>query len=280
VGTAGDALGPANPARGSVSVSERLTTLGAYFAADSHDSGTEPPRSPWQSMGALLDDADALAARVEALRGYFAAMGGLSTDSIEVRVAASVMHLGLAARTLSPLFALSVMGLRLPSSSPVGMRDLRWQPALGSSFALSIAGLDRAQPTSAARDVQHADIEAADIRAADIEAADIDSLAGELCGITRGFGVSSRILWGNVASALNGARIALSAADPRLAAVAQIQLDRLLRLPSLAGTSRTAPHDGFQRRSCCLIYRTAPDRRGPVCGDCVLAGQALLICEP
>lgn len=244
-------------------MSRQLAALGPYFAADSHDPNAEPPR-PWRRMGELLDDADVLAARIDAVRGYLAAAGGLSPESIELRVAASVTHLGLAARMLSPLFALAVWDLRLPAPSPVSLRDLRWQPTLGSMFALSIPDLDHAHPshgTETNTDPQ------------DSQHRDIDSLATELCEITRPFGLSTHILWGNIASALNGARIALSAAEPRLAPRAKVELARLLQRPSVVTMSRTTPEGRFQRRNCCLIYRAAPDRRGPLCGDCVLVAR-------
>lgn len=248
-----DPADPAAPAR----VGEQLRTLGPYFAAESHDPDAGPPRAPWRPMGELLDDASVLAERVEAVRGYLAAAGGVPTESIELRVAASVAQLGLAARTLSPLFALAVLGQELPAPSPLSLRDLRWQPqpVVSSMFAFSIPGLDHVRPS---QDSHHQNIEL---------------LADELCEITRPFGVSAHILWGNVASALNGARVALSAANPQLAHRAQAELTRLLSRTPLAGTSRTTPGGRFQRRNCCLIYRAAPDRRGPVCGDCILAGR-------
>ena len=248
---------PSGGASAATGVSGRLAALGPYFAADSHHpSAAGPPPAPWRSMSELFDDADVLAGRVEAVRGYLAGTGGLPTESIEVRVAASVMHLGLAARLLSPLFALAVLGRRLPTQSPIGLGDLRWQPALGSMFALSIPDLDRAETSSDGERAPH-----------------IESLAAELCEVTGAFGVSPRVLWGNIASALNGARIASSTAEPRFAPQARTQLSRLLSRPPLADTSGTMPGGRFQRRSCCLIYRAAPDRRGPLCGDCILAAQ-------
>lgn len=239
-----------------VDVGGQLAAFGPYFAAESHEPDAGPPHAPWRAMGELVDGADGvLAGRVEAVRGYLGAVGGGSAESVELRVAASVMHLGLVARVLSPLFGLAVLGRELPASEPVGLRDLRWQPMLGSNFALSIPGLDDARPTRVA---------------GEDPGESIALLAGELCEIMRPFGVSTRVLWGNVASALTGARIALGAAEPRLTLRAQVELARVLEWGQLVGTSRTTPDGRFQRRSCCLIYRAAPDRRGPLCGDCVL----------
>lgn len=237
--------------------SGRLVALGPYFAAGSHDPSAAP-RDPWRSMSELLDDPQVMAGRVEAVRTYLATAGGAdrTVGSIELRVAASMTHLGLAARTLSPLLALTVMG-RAPAS-PISIRNLRWQPTLGSMFQLSIPDLDRA-----------------DHRAPASSSAPLDlvPLAAELCAAAEPFGVSPRVLWGNIASALNGARTALSSADPGLAVGAAAELSRLLSTPPLAETSHTRPDGGFRRLSCCLIYRAAPDRRGPLCGDCILTGR-------
>lgn len=239
------------------SMSTRLATIGPYFAAASHEGPAEPV-GPWRPMAELLDNPGVAKARVEGVRRYLAQAGRLPADAVEVRVAASVMHLGLAARTLSPLFASAVLGRRL---APLGLHDLRWQPAVGSMFELSIRGLDRV--AGGARNDDAAEPEAP---------AGIEPIAGELCAIMQPFGVSPLILRGNVSSALNGARIALSTAVPELAADARSEFARLLHAEPLLARTASVTSDGrFRRRSCCLIYRAAPGHGGPVCGDCVLA---------
>ncbi|HTJ70394.1 MAG TPA: (2Fe-2S)-binding protein [Actinospica sp.] len=223
-----------------------LAALGPYFAAAAHDPATEP-RAPWRSMGELLDEPTMVEERVTAVRTFLAGAGGLAPESIELRVAASVMHLGLSARVLSPLYGLAVLGRPAP---PLSLRALRWQPAAGSMFPLSMPAFD--QP------------------AAEIDIPQMAQLAEELCEIMRPFGVSRHVLRGNIASSLNGARVALSSAAPQHAAAAQRVLDGLLTSDTLTGTAGTSFDGRFQRRSCCLIYRAAPDRRGQGCGDCVL----------
>ncbi|HEV2633619.1 MAG TPA: hypothetical protein VGX23_00645 [Actinocrinis sp.] len=271
-------------------VSARLAALGPFFAADSHDPDAGPAREPWRSAGELLDgpdpldDSDPRAQRVHAVRGYLAAAGGLPSESIELRVAASVMHLGLAARTLSPVFGLAVLGIRLPpGAGPLSLRDLRWQPSLGSMFALSIPRLDQARQVRSVRDRQGSQGEQggqldqgqqgdqAGDRPED-DRRDLEQLSGELFAIANPFGVSGPVAGSNIASALHGARIALAAADPGLAPAAQAELDRILARPTFADAWRTRPDGRFQRHGCCLIYRAAPDRRGPLCGDCILTG--------
>jgi FhuF-like iron-sulfur protein len=242
----------------------QLTALGPFFAADTHDPRAEPG-PPWRAMGELIDDPAVLAERVETSRAYLAAANGRPREAVELRVAASVTHLGMAARILSPLFALAVLHGR---TRPAGLRDLRWQPVPPSTFPLSIAGLDDepAVPEPATEPEP-------DVIARALAEGVVGNVAAELCAVNGRFGVSERVLWGNIASALHGACTTLSAARPRRAPRIQAILNSLLYTSGLDGTTRTNPiDDRFQRRSCCLIYRAAPNRDGAVCGDCVLIG--------
>jgi ferric iron reductase protein FhuF len=86
------------------------------------------------------------------------------------------------------------------------------------------------------------------------------------------FSVSPRILWGNVASAVNGAATMLARARPGLSAAAYAFTTRLLSTPPLTATADHASGT-FRRHTCCLIYQAgAPDAPRTLCGDCVLAG--------
>ncbi len=250
------------------SVSERLTGLGPFFAADGHDPHSTPV-APWRSMVDLLDDPAVLAARVDTSRAYLAAASGQQPDDVELRVAASITHLGLAARALSPLYAAAVL---FGPIRPISLRDLRWQPTVPSTFPLSIAGLDQLTDGRAASAGTRASA-SADTVARSLAAGALETVAAELCAVTEPFGLSERVLWGNIASAVNGARTALSSASPHHAPRARAVVDALLRQPVLAATWQTSLDDRFQRRSCCLIYRAAPDRDGQLCGDCILLGR-------
>ena len=223
-----------------------LAVLGPYFAAEVHAPGSAPG-APWRPMAELLDDPDVSAGRVDAVRTYLASAGQVPAEAIPLRVAASVTHLGLVARTLSPVFASAVLGRPLP---PVGLRDLYWQPTLGSMFALSMPDRDSGDCDGSGEVIPPSVLE-----------------LGELMGR---FGVSPRVLRGNVASALNGACIALSSADPGATANARAVRARALSESVLADAWQVTVEGRFQRRSCCLIYQAAPDRKGPLCGDCVL----------
>lgn len=260
-------------------VGERLAALGPYFAvafhggsdaaqetvrgvggrsADSLSGGgsaqqPEPaqPESPWRPLAELVEDPAVLADRVAAVRAYLAAGTGQAAEAVELRVAASVVHLGLAARVVSPLFALAV-GYR--RCGVVRAADLRWQPGLPSTFPLSV-------PESVLDGVDLAD-------------GVLGGVVAELETAVARFGVNQHILRGNVASALAGAAKTLAAGWPELRGSAAAFLGTLLATPLLADSAELEP-DGtlrtFRRRSCCLIYRAAPDHDGALCGDCVLA---------
>ncbi|MCA2305617.1 (2Fe-2S)-binding protein [Mycobacterium intracellulare] len=76
------------------------------------------------------------------------------------------------------------------------------------------------------------------------------------------------LLAGNIASALVGAARALLTARPDLRRAITETTRSLLDTGVLAGSGViTGPRLGFRRRSCCLFYRL-PD--GSLCGDCVL----------
>ena len=74
--------------------------------------------------------------------------------------------------------------------------------------------------------------------------------------------VSGRVLWGNVASAVNAAAAQVARQRPDLAGDAWRAAARLLASPAL----RNEPHPpgpAFRRSSCCLFYRLARATRPP-----------------
>ncbi|MFF3073265.1 IucA/IucC family C-terminal-domain containing protein, partial [Kitasatospora sp. NPDC057936] len=219
-----------------------------------HPAG--PPGQPWRPMDELLDQPGVLGERVTSVRGYLAAAGGQSPDAVEERVAASVTHLGLVARFVSPAFGVAVLDGALLA---YGLRETGWQPALGGLFPLSLPCREPEHVTGPA--------ELAVRLAAEV----LDGPVRELVQAVAAFSVSPRILWGNVASAVNGAAAAIARSTPELAGQAREFAARLLEQPPLRGAGTLAPDGtGFRRRSCCLIYRAAPDHAGALCGDCVL----------
>ena len=224
-----------------------LAALGPYFAVDVHRPGS-PVRPPWQPLGELTSSPGVLAGRISEVRERLAAAAGCPAAAVEFRVAASIAQLGLCARLLSPALGAAAAGRALP----VDVAQARWIPALGGPFRLSLAEEALAAEPGAA--------------------ATAALLAGPVTQIVRAveaMAVSSRVLWGNVASAVNGAATMIAAARPDLAGQAAEAAAALLGQPDLAGTYQGRPLQGFRRRNCCLIYRLLPERPA-YCGDCVL----------
>jgi hypothetical protein len=246
-----------------------LAALGPYFAVDVHRAAV-PPQPPWQPLGELIDSPDALAARIGEVRERLAVAAGRPPASVEFRVAASIAQLGLCARLLSPALGAAAAGRALP----VDAAQARWIPALGGPFRLSLP--DTALPDAAPPDAAPPDaaLVASGVRssAAASPAATAELLAGPITQIVQAvqaMAVSPRVLWGNVASAVNGAATMIAAARPDLAAPAAGAAEALLGLPVLAGTYQGRPLTSFRRRNCCLIYRLSP-AAPTYCGDCVL----------
>ncbi len=241
-----------------------LAALGPYFAVDVHRAAV-PPQPPWQPLGELIDSPDTLAARIGEVRERLAVAAGRPPASVEFRVAASIAQLGLCARLLSPALGAAAAGRALP----VDAAQARWIPALGGPFRLSLP--DTALPDTALPDIA---LVASGVRSSPAAgpAATAELLAGPITQIVQAvqaMAVSPRVLWGNVASAVNGAATMIAAARPDLAAPAAGAAEALLGLPVLAGTYQGRPLTNFRRRNCCLIYRLSP-AAPTYCGDCVL----------
>ena len=188
-------------------------------------------------------------------------------EVVELRVAASVGQLGLAARLIAPVFGAAVLSGRVPGFD---LAQARWIPGDGSMFPLSL-------PATALEGTETLDgAETVDVRALafGIEGWWLDGPVRDLVDGCAALSVSGQVLWGNVASAVNGAAVMLIRSQPGLRARTTALAEALLATPNLAGRSGGTPASAeFRRRSCCLIYRTAPGGRGGYCGDCVLAAS-------
>ena len=237
-----------------------LNALGPFFTVARHDPA-DPPTGTWRPASDIAHDPAVLDERVFAVREFLAAGSGLPAERIEVRVAASVAHLGMAARLTSPLLATAVLHGHVPRLT---LGDLRRQDTLGGAFPLSL-------PQARGSHVPGT--------ATDVAAVLLDGVAAPLAGAFGRFGVSDHILRGNTASALAGAGRMLVGAGAAAGAGpgghggtrdVRALVEGLLRHPFLNGAGAYDRGTAFRRRSCCLIYRAAPDRNGALCGDCAL----------
>jgi hypothetical protein len=221
-----------------MSAPAELTDWGPFFAVHDHPAGAAPA-APWRPFRELLDEPTVLTERVAAIQAYLSAGGGRPTR----RVAASVTHLGLLARLVSPTLGVAVLSGEFPA---LDLGDLWWQSELGGTFPLSAHYRPGGSPQAL--------------------------VDGPLRTLTAAFAVSNKILWGNVASAINGAATMIAANRPDLADRAAAFADDLFDTPPLREAGMRRADGRFQRRSCCLIYQAAATpNRDAVCGDCVLA---------
>ena len=180
-------------------------------------------------------------------------------------MAASVTHLGLAARLISPALASAVLGTPLR----VNVAQAWWVPALGGPFRLSLPERVQHSVRIGARPEQ--------TTADDDVRESLHSLLrgpiGSLVEMTAAMATSRRVLWGNVASAINGAAAMISATQPELTAAATATASAMLGFPALAGVYQGLPVTTFRRRNCCLIYRIASPPANEYCGDCILSAR-------
>ncbi|MBN0042910.1 (2Fe-2S)-binding protein [Streptomyces actuosus] len=171
-------------------------------------------------------------------------------QATEVRVAASVAHLGLAARLWSVALACAVLYDCIPDLDP---RLLHWDPDGSAPDELRPAAV-RPRPADSLSS------QIVDEHLAPLE----DALRAR-------YRIAPGLLRGNAASALAGAagqldRWARAAGRTDAAERARALTAGLLRHPRLAGAG-TLTGTAFRRRSCCLYYRVPG---GGVCGDCCL----------
>lgn len=169
----------------------------------------------------------------------------------ERRVAASIAHLGLAARLWSIALGPAALFGRIPALAP---ETLHWDPLHTSPDDLWLADHEEL-PGTAER-----------IR----EQVQYGHLVPLAEAVRRDGNISAQLLWGNAGSALAGAvreLVTWSRAQnrPDVAQRARALAAELFDHPDLRSTG--APHGpAFRRRSCCLYWRCPG---GGLCGDCV-----------
>ncbi|GGQ34301.1 hypothetical protein GCM10010187_59250 [Actinomadura coerulea] len=209
----------------------RVGELGTYFELVTVGVSGDPP---W---GAFPGGAGRLRG---AVRDYG---GRLGTD--EVRVAASLLFQGLAARIWSPVVAAAALGV-VPDLS-----DVRWRWAPDEPIMLGLAEVRgwRAGSVAEATEIVYPLV--------------VDGLLRPLREAMLEFvKLADGLVWGNAASALAGS-LNVGGADPGRVAIARALLAR----EPLAGAGSFGP-GGFVRSNCCLYYRVPG---GGMCGDCGLA---------
>jgi hypothetical protein len=170
-------------------------------------------------------------------------------------VAASVAHLGLVARLISPSLGAAAVGQRLD----MRLGGLWWQDTLGGPLPLSI-------PAPPSIPVPGEGWDGDPMAGENV----LDEVIAPLTAATAGLiPVSPRVLWGNVASAINSAAAQVAQRQPELGRTAWALAAGLFASAPFS-QERHPPGPEFRRSSCCLIYKVTSERARAVCGDCVL----------
>lgn len=166
------------------------------------------------------------------------------------RVAASILHLSLAAKLWSPALGCGLLAGVVPDLDALVI-------SAGAEVRLGTTRLAGWRATSAA--------ELATLAGATV-GRQLDALAAALPTA-----LPPGLLRGNSASALTGALGILVRSRPELAGPARELAGHLLSGPELAGAGVLAGAEtgglSFRRHSCCLYYRVPG---GGLCGDCCL----------
>jgi hypothetical protein len=244
-----------SPARAQPDVLDFLAALGPFFAVEAHRPGADPA-PPWRPLGELIRQ-PGLEQRISVVRDALAAQAGVPASGIDVRAAASVTQLGLVARVVAPALAAQAgqrpLDLRLPG--------LWWQDGPGGPLPLAVPG-------PAAESIAAITAGTSDL-ASDL----VDEVIAPITRTTAALvPVSPRVLWGNVASAVNGAASQVARTRPDLAPAAWATAAAYFRHPRL-NSEPGPPGPSFRRSSCCLIYRLEPGPAVAVCGDCILGDR-------
>lgn len=225
----------------------RASLVGPYF-----ESAAETGEG-WRPLRGLIDDPGTLAARVAFARDFLSQRTG---SEIELRACASINSLGVLSRLVAPALATACLDGVVPA---LRVADVWWQPVDGGPLPVAFTGTSGVEVDDAGR-------------AAAALTGVIEAVARPVLEAYRAnFGVSPHTLWGNLASALNGAAGMLprdTAINPR----ATIAI--LLQSGPLRDAGRYEPYAGrewFVRNNCCLFYRVPA---GGKCGDCVLVPEA------
>ena len=229
-----------------------IAALGPFFSVEAHLPG-ERPHPPWLTVGALTSQPEPMRRRIAAVRQALPAGAGSQAEQIETKVAASAAHFGMVARLVSPALAALVFGYQLNTDPS----QLWWQDVLGGAYPLSV-------PVQVHRlDGRSRSVETACRQLLSEVIEPVTSVVTELVPL------STRVLWGNVASAVNSASIQVATRQPAAADAAPHIAAIIFRAPQLRA-ERNQPGPGFRRSSCCLYYRLSAERANGTCGDCVL----------
>ncbi|WP_166902779.1 (2Fe-2S)-binding protein [Mycobacterium sp. DL440] len=225
--------------------SDALAALGEFFALPAADPAS------WRPIASLCGDQADLHEYTMRTRAATASGFAIDEADVPVKAAASSVHLSITARLLSPAVGAAVC---LGTVPVLTLDSLFWQQDSSHRPALGAAGVEwvtQSDPRRAAALIA-------------------DSLIGNVLRLLnatmrRAVALPPQVMWGNIASAANGAVTVLAQSRPDAQAGGHDLIDALIAIEPLRGTSDLAGQR-FRRRSCCLFYQVPG---GGYCGDCV-----------
>ncbi|MGW2813216.1 (2Fe-2S)-binding protein [Streptomyces sp. NPDC001415] len=224
-----------------------VSSVGGFFALRLGNGAHPyvPLASLYAGETSYAGQAAPLAARIDTVAARLRAP--------ERRVAASIAHLGLAARLWSIALGPAALHGVLPDLAP---DRLYWDGGRTSPDDLLLAPGGKSREATAERVAESV----------------LDGHLAPLAeAVRRDTPVSYGLLRGNAGSALAGAVRELhgwarKSGRPEVGDRALALGAELFTHPDLAGTGTLLPGPAFRRRSCCLYYRCPG---GGLCGDCV-----------
>lgn len=236
-----------------------VARLGPFFVVSTDPAEVVDPT--WRPTRQLTTDPAPLRDRIGHVRRV---LGGGGPDTggahrVDDRVAASIAFQGLAARIVSAPFAAAVLHGLLPRLTPDA---LHWRVSMSGPWPLWC-------PDPGAVAVPGVEAAAAALAGVLLD----EHLVPLVAAVRAQVPVSSRVLWGSVASSLASAKRLVAAQRPEAAERAAAVAQRLLETGPLTGTAQLLPPHApdrqwsLRRRSCCLYYRVPG---GGLCEDCVL----------
>lgn len=226
--------------------SDPIAALGEFFTLPAADPAT------WRPIRSLCGDQAAVHEYTMRTRAATAAGFGIAETDVPVKAAASSVHLSITARLLSPVVGAAVCLGTVPVltlDSLFWQKDSSHRPALGTLGADSVTEAD---PRRAAAVITESLI------------GTVFSLLNNTMRLAES--LSPQVMWGNIASAANGAVTVLAQSRPDAEARGRELIHALISTDPLRGTADLVGQR-FRRRNCCLFYQVPG---GGYCGDCVL----------
>ena len=227
---------------------ERAAALGPFFRLDTAAEGLD-----WEVFSAFAADGAKVAGAIAEMRARLADGPRVAEGRIDHRAAASIWHLGVVARIVSPVVGAVAAAWWTPRLDRLlWRRDGDRQPMFGIR-AGDLAGV-RTETAADAAQAVHAGVVRTIVTPLTRTASDAAA-------------VSEHVLWGNVWSAFAGAAAVAVSAGPDVGRTAAAVVRAVVETADRPLAGRFVSPRRYRRDTCCLYYRLPG---GGLCGDCVL----------